>query len=86
MTIAAVDIGGTKIAVGMVDEHGQVLCKTESPTNTADYANGLNSIAAMLRQTAQQARQEQRHEQDHPCREQAGQWRSRAPAFIHEGL
>src|SRR6266852_5751852 len=55
MTIAAVDIGGTKIAVGMVDEHGQVLCKTESPTNTADYANGLNSIAAMLRQTAQQA-------------------------------
>jgi len=55
MTIAAVDIGGTKIAVGMVDEHGQVLCKTESPTNTADYTDGLNSIAAMLRQTAQQA-------------------------------
>jgi glucokinase len=55
MTIAAVDIGGTKIAIGMVDENGRVLCKTESPTNTADYANGLNSIAAMLRQTAQQA-------------------------------
>jgi glucokinase len=55
MTIAAVDIGGTKIAVGMVDEHGQVLCKTESPTNTADYTDGLNSIAAMLRQTAQKA-------------------------------
>lgn len=55
MTIAAVDIGGTKIAVGMVDDHGQVLCRTESPTNTTDYADGLNSIAVMLRQTAREA-------------------------------
>jgi len=55
MTIAAVDIGGTKIAVGMVDENGQVLCKTETATNTNDYADGLTSIAAMLRQTAKQA-------------------------------
>lgn len=55
MTIAAVDIGGTKIAVGMVDENGRVLHKTTSPTNTDDYAGGLKTVAAMLRQTAQDA-------------------------------
>ena len=55
MTIAAVDIGGTKIAVGLVDENGRVLRKTESPTDTGDYRRGLNSVAAMLRKVAKDA-------------------------------
>src|SRR5713226_1396263 len=55
MTIAAVDIGGTKIAVGMVDDAGRVLCKTESATDTHQYDRGLNSVAAMLRQMAKEA-------------------------------
>ena len=33
MTIGAVDIGGTKIAVGMVDEDGRVLSKAEFPSD-----------------------------------------------------
>jgi glucokinase len=55
MTIGAVDIGGTKIAVGMVDENGRVLSKAESPTDPERYADGLDRIAAMLRDTAENA-------------------------------
>jgi glucokinase len=55
MTIGAVDIGGTKIAVGMVDENGRVLSKMESPTDPERYADGLDRIAAMLRDTAENA-------------------------------
>jgi len=55
MTIGAVDIGGTKIAVGMVDENGRVLSKMESPTDPQRYADGLDRIAAMLRDTAKNA-------------------------------
>ncbi len=55
MTIGAVDIGGTKIAVGMVNENGQVLSKMESPTDPERYADGLDRIAAMLRDTAKNA-------------------------------
>jgi glucokinase len=50
--IGAVDIGGTKIAVGMVTDSGQVLSRKESPTDVACYANGLATIAGMLRETA----------------------------------
>ena len=51
--IGAVDIGGTKIAVGMVDDSGGVLAKTESPTaGERGYADGLARITEMLRETA----------------------------------
>jgi glucokinase len=51
-----VDIGGTKIAVGMVDDSGRVLAKTESPTQgERGYADGLARIENMLRQTARAA-------------------------------
>src|SRR5437763_1588023 len=51
--IGAVDIGGTKIAVGMVDDSGRVLAKTESPTaGERGYADGLRRITEMLRETA----------------------------------
>src|SRR5258708_25038353 len=53
LMIGAVDIGGTKIAVGMVTESGQVLARKESPTDAASYANGLATIVGLLRETAQ---------------------------------
>ena len=51
--IGAVDIGGTKLAVGMVTESGQVLSRKESPIDAGRYVNGLATIAGLLRETAQ---------------------------------
>jgi glucokinase len=57
--IGAVDIGGTKIAVGMVTESGRVLARAECPTAPQrGFSNGLAQIVSMLRQTAAQAGQE----------------------------
>ncbi len=54
--IGAVDIGGSKIAVGMVDDAGMVLSKLESPTDAhRGYSNGLERIVGMLRETARDA-------------------------------
>ena len=53
--IGAVDIGGTKIAVGMVDDTGKVLSRMESPTDPNRYSDGIELIAHMLRRTAQKA-------------------------------
>jgi glucokinase len=53
--IGAVDIGGTKIAVGMVNDSGQVLSRKESPTDADNYANGLALVASMLQETARTA-------------------------------
>src|SRR5579859_1936690 len=54
--IGAIDIGGTKIAVGMVDDHGKVLSKAESPTQgDRGYADGLARITNMLRETVRTA-------------------------------
>lgn len=54
--IGAVDIGGTKIAAGIVDESGRVLSRTESPTDAAGgYAKGIQRIAEMLREASQKA-------------------------------
>ena len=54
--IGAVDIGGTKIAVGMVDESGQVLARVECATAPErGPADGLARITAMLRETAARA-------------------------------
>src|ERR1700693_2582118 len=53
LMIGAVDIGGTKIAVGMVTESGQVLARKESPTDAASYTNGWATISGLLRETAQ---------------------------------
>src|ERR1700756_5252 len=49
--IGAVDIGGTKIAVGVVDDCGRVLARAETPTNAHDYSNGLAAIVRMLGET-----------------------------------
>jgi glucokinase len=54
--IGAVDIGGTKIAVGMVDDTGRVLSRLESPTDAhRGYSNGLERIIGMLQETARDA-------------------------------
>jgi glucokinase len=53
--IGAVDIGGTKIAVGMVDQNGRVLARKETPTDPDRYTAGIDAIARMLRETAQEA-------------------------------
>jgi glucokinase len=55
MTIGAVDIGGTKIAVGIVDGDGKVLARTEAATDPNDYASGIEAITRMLRETALEA-------------------------------
>jgi glucokinase len=51
--IGAVDIGGTKIAVGIVADTGEVLARLSCPTDASrGYANALNNIKKMLEMTA----------------------------------
>jgi glucokinase len=57
--IGAVDIGGTKIAVGQVSDDGRVLARLECPTDAAQgYSNAVERIAEMLQQTAHNAGEE----------------------------
>jgi glucokinase len=54
--IGAVDIGGTKIAVGAVNQDGKVLSKIESSTGSNwGYAQGLELVATMLQRAASDA-------------------------------
>lgn len=54
--IGAVDIGGTKVGVGIVDQSGVVLSRMEIPTGPdSTYADGLSKIIGMLQQTAKDA-------------------------------
>ena len=54
--IAAVDIGGTKIAVGIVDDCGNLLARRECPTDASHgYANALHNIRRMLATAAHEA-------------------------------
>jgi len=49
--IGAVDIGGTKIAVGLIDDCGRVICRVEAPTEAErGYAVGLQKISEILRE------------------------------------
>ena len=57
--IGAVDIGGTKIAAGIVDDAGKVLARLETPTEAARaYPDGLKHIVRMLREAARKANTE----------------------------
>jgi glucokinase len=52
--IAAVDIGGTKIAAGIVDDRGKVLSRVECPTDAARvYPSGLAQMIRLLRESVQ---------------------------------
>jgi glucokinase len=54
--IGAVDIGGTKIAVGIVDRQGRVLARREAPTEAGrGYQTGIEKISRMLREAARAA-------------------------------
>ena len=54
--IGAVDIGGTKIAVGIVDDGGKILACTESATEAKrGYADALDRVTTMLRACAEKA-------------------------------
>src|SRR5579862_5519551 len=53
--IGAVDIGGTKIAVGMVDDNGRVLTRAQSPTDSQNYSASVDTIVHMLHETASKA-------------------------------
>lgn len=54
--IGAIDIGGTKIAVGIVDDAGRVLARQEAPTQTAGpWPQALTLISGMLRRSALEA-------------------------------
>jgi glucokinase len=51
--IGAIDIGGTKIAVGVVDGDGRIIDRAECPTAPERGSpDGLRRMTAMLRQTA----------------------------------
>jgi glucokinase len=48
--IGAVDIGGTKIAAGIVQADGKVLVRSQVPTNAdAGYRSAIDSVVQMLR-------------------------------------
>lgn len=53
--IAGVDIGGTKIAVGMIDDTGKIISRAESPTNAdRGYPEALKRTEAMLFQVSKE--------------------------------
>lgn len=55
--IAGVDIGGTKIAVGMVDDAGNVLAHRQCPTDAPrGYGNALGNMCRMLETIAGEIR------------------------------
>lgn len=47
--IVGVDVGGTKIAAGLVDTQGQVRGRVQVPTDTSDPEHTLQSIASAIR-------------------------------------
>jgi glucokinase len=54
--IGALDIGGTKIAAGAVDESGRLLARREFPTDAhLGLADGLGRMTAMLQQALEQS-------------------------------
>jgi glucokinase len=53
--IGAVDIGGTKIAVGIVDANGRVLTRAQIATNAeAGYRHAIEGVIRMLRDAEKQ--------------------------------
>ena len=54
--IGVVDIGGTKIAVGVVDETGRLVARNESPTDVPrGFDDAMGRVTALLREAAEHA-------------------------------
>ena len=54
--VGAIDIGGTKIAVGVVDEKGCVLARRECPTDARrGYRDALARMGSMLREAVRES-------------------------------
>jgi glucokinase len=54
--IGAIDIGGTKIAVGLADRNGRIVERSECPTTPErGFPDGLQRTIRMLRETAARA-------------------------------
>ncbi len=51
-TVLAVDLGGTKTAVGIVDSYGRILAKTSAPTPLGDPGAAVALIAGLARDLA----------------------------------
>ena len=48
--LGAIDIGGTKIAVGVVDRSGSILARAETPTDPErGYAAAFDRMTALLK-------------------------------------
>jgi glucokinase len=56
--IAAVDIGGTKIAAGLVDGNGRVLTRAQVPTDAqAGYQKAIDAVIDMLHEAEKETNQ-----------------------------
>ena len=56
--IGAVDIGGTKIATGIVDAEGRVLTRSQVPTNAKEgYRSAIDAVIKMLRSAERETNQ-----------------------------
>ncbi|MGC2246414.1 MAG: ROK family protein, partial [Terriglobales bacterium] len=54
--IGAVDIGGTKIAVGVVDEAGRLVAKNECPTDVPrGFDEAMGRVTRLLRECTERA-------------------------------
>src|SRR2546430_13285907 len=53
--VVGVDVGGTKIAAGVVDDHGQVYGRVKLSTDTSQPEMTLQSIATAITATLQEA-------------------------------
>jgi glucokinase len=55
-SVGAIDIGGTKIAVGVIDDNGRVLSRVECPTDAeCGYKDALARTEKILRQAVKDA-------------------------------
>jgi glucokinase len=56
IVVGAIDIGGTKIAVGVIDDEGRILEKLERPTEPErGFQDGLQRMQQMLKECVQTA-------------------------------
>ena len=47
-TVVAIDVGGTKLAAGIVDEQGELRARAQAPTPAGDDAEALFGVIAGL--------------------------------------